>query len=147
MLSTMKTRLKYYENVIDNLLHNVELTKELRHQDVKAVIDKYVDSLDLSWVKPYNKVKSDDGLYRILEWRGRVILDNSVWQLSDIYRSFGHIACIQSMAFEAAIAMGFAFPHKDHYSSLEDKIAAYHIAKIYLQSNEDLTECFYDLKL
>jgi hypothetical protein len=51
------------------------------------------------------------------------------------------------MAYEAAMAMGFTFPGNDCYSSLEDKIAAYHIAKLYLQSNEDLTECFYDLKL
>lgn len=150
MLSTMKTRLKYYENVIDGLLHNVELTKELRHQDVKAVIDKYLKEMDFSWVKPESEYRYDgveNAPRRVLKYKGNVILDHSIEMLAEQTNYVGGIAMICAMAMEISTTPGFPFPVRGMYPSLEDKIAAYHIAKIYLQSSEDLTECFYDLKL
>lgn len=149
MLSTIQMRLKYYENIINGLKTNIELTNELQRNDIKYYIDKFISTLDFSGVtveKVYNPYDSESRPRLILKSAGVILLNDSFESISYRCQELNTLDVIASYAYEIAESLGYKFTSEMEYSCLEDKVVAYQFAKIFLNYDVDLVECFYNLK-
>lgn len=145
MLYTIETKLKYYETVINGLMDTIRITKEARNKDISYFVNKYVESIDLSWVKP-ETIYKDHGYektpYRILVHNGKTILEYNVYTLADFCISEQY----RCLTYDVAIALNLPMT-ENKFNNLGDKILAYSIVKKYLQYDDDIVEFLYDLNV